>query len=100
MSTTLTTGAESVEWDLQDLYEGPEDPRLEQDLEQALADAKRFRERYHGRLGELSAAELADATAELERIYSIVSRADTFAGLRFASDRSEEAPGALVHRVQ
>ena len=100
MSTTVTTGAESVEWDLEDLYEGPEDPRLEQDLEQALADAKRFRERYHGRLGELSAAELADATAELERIYSVVSRADTFAGLRFAADTSEEARGALVQRVR
>ena len=101
MATTVrATGAEGVEWDLADLYEGPDDPRVQGDLERAVADARAFRERYHGHVGKLSAAELADATAELERILSLVARAETFAQLRFAADTSDEARGALVQRAR
>ena len=69
---TLLTGAEAVEWNLSDLYDGPDDPRIESELDEALAAAQAFRERYRGKLGELSAAELNDAVAELERIKSVV----------------------------
>ena len=100
MTTTVTTGAESVEWDLADLYAGPDDPRLDADLELALGEASSFRERYRGRLGELSASELADATAELERIRSSVMRVEIFARMRFAADTSDEARGAFVQRVR
>ena len=61
--STIATGAESVEWNLSDLYEGPDDPRIESELEEAHAAAQAFRERYRGKLGELSAAELNDAVA-------------------------------------
>ena len=45
MAATLT-GAEQVEWDLSDLYEGPDDPRLESELDEASAAASTFRERF------------------------------------------------------
>ena len=41
MSTTVT-GAEAIEWDLSDLYEGPDDQRLERDLDEAAAAAAGF----------------------------------------------------------
>ena len=41
MATTLT-GAEQVEWDLSDLFEGPDDPRIDSELEGALESAKRL----------------------------------------------------------
>ena len=44
------TGAETVAWELGDLYEAAEDARLEADVSQALSDARAFRERYHGRV--------------------------------------------------
>lgn len=100
MATTTATGAEAIQWDLSDLYEGPDDPRLQREIDEALSAANVFRERYHGRLAELSAGELAEATAELERIESIVDRAGTFAHLRFAADTSDEARGALVQRIR
>ncbi len=56
--SAVATGAEAVEWNLSDLYEGPDDPRIESELEEALAASQAFRERYRGKLGELSAAEL------------------------------------------
>ena len=99
MAATVT-GAESVEWNLDDLYAGPDDPRLSGDLESALADARAFNERFHGRVGELAAAELAGAVAELERISSVVARAQAFAELRFTADTSDEARGALAQRAR
>lgn len=99
MATTVT-GAESVEWDLSDLYEGPDDPRLFTDLDEAAAAATGFRERYRGRLGELSAGELNEAVAELERIKSSCARVETYAHLRLAADNSDQSRGALVQKVR
>jgi len=98
VAATLT-GAEHVEWDLADLFEGPDDPRIDAELEATLEAAKAFRERYRGKLGDLTAAELRDAVAEIERIKSAAARVDVFARLRFAADNSEQARGALVQKV-
>jgi oligoendopeptidase F len=99
MATTLT-GAEAVEWDLSDLYQGPDDPRLDRDVDDAVEAAKRFAERYRGRVARLSAAELAEAVAEVERIKSQLTRADGYARLRFAADTSDPARGALMQRIR
>ena len=98
--SAVATGAESVEWNLADLYEGPDDPRIESELEEALAASQAFRERYRGKLGELSAAELNDAVVELERIKSTSTRVETYARLRQAADSSDQARGALVQKVR
>jgi len=89
-----------VEWDLSDLYEGPDDPCLESDLDEAAAAATAFRDRYRGNLGSLTAAELNEAVAELERIRSSSTRVETFARLRLAADSSDQSRGALVQRVR
>ena len=62
------TAAVLPRWDLSDLYEAPDSPRVAADLDRAEADAKRFSERYAGRLGQLDGAGLAAAIAECERI--------------------------------
>jgi len=99
VATTLT-GAEQVEWNLDDLYTGPDDPRIDGELDEAATAATAFRERYRGRLGELSAAELNEAVAELERIESVATRVETYARLREAADSSDQARGALVQKVR
>jgi oligoendopeptidase F len=99
MTTTELTGAEDVAWDLSDLYEGSDDPRLEADIEEADEAAAAFRERYYGKVFELTAAELADAIAERERIEEIVTRAAYFAHLHFATDMADAPRGALVARL-
>ena len=60
MTTTEMTGAEEVVWDLSDLYAGGDDPRIEKDVEQTETTAAAFRERYYGRVAELSAADLRE----------------------------------------
>ena len=99
MATTERTGAEEVAWDLGDLYESADDPRLESDIADAETDAAAFRERYHGKVGELGATELAAAVAEHERIESAVVRPLTYAHLNFATNMADPARGALVARL-
>src|ERR1051326_7780848 len=90
------TGAQSVEWDLSDLYGEGDEARLRSDLDEAVDAATLFGERFRGRIAELSATELADALAERERIESVVDRAPSYADLRFSADTSDEKRGALV----
>ncbi len=92
--------AAGVRWDLGDLYAGADDPRIDADLARALAAANEFAARWRGKLAGASAAELAGAVDELERIQQPVARAGSFAGLLFAADTSAPSHGALLQRVQ
>jgi oligoendopeptidase F len=99
MTTTEFTGAEDVAWDLSDLYSGGDDPRIEQHVEETDSAAAAFRERYYGRVAELSPAELLEAIEERERIESIFTRAIYFAHLQYATDMTDSPRGALVARL-
>jgi oligoendopeptidase F len=100
MATTEITGAEEVAWDLSDLYESPDDPKLEGEVADAERAGEAYRGRYHGHVAELDARALADAVAERERIESEMDRALTFAHLRFATNMADPARGQLVARLQ
>ncbi len=99
MATTEVTGAEEVAWDLTDLFDGIDDPRIDDVVAQAETDAAAFRERYHGKVAGLDAEALAGAVAEHERIESSVVRALTYAHLVFATNMADPARGALVARL-
>ena len=99
MTTTELTGAEDVAWDLSDLYESGDDPRIEQDVQEADTAAAAFRERYYGRIAELSAEELVEAIDERERIESIFTRAIYYAHLWFSTDMADSPRGALLARL-
>ena len=81
------SSADGVAWDLGDLYLGTDDPRIDSDLDSAEARAHEFVVRYRGKLASLSAAELAEAVAELEGISRACGRGGD---LRSASPRGEE----------
>lgn len=92
--------AEGIEWDLNDLYAGPDDPQIDADLDEALAEAKHFAETHRGGLAEISAADLHAAVAELETIHIHATRAAVFSHLLFAADTSDPRHGALLQHVQ
>jgi oligoendopeptidase F len=99
MATTETTGAEEVAWDLSDLYETADDPRFEEDVKEAEDAAAAFRERYYGKIAEISARELADAIAEIERIEGLITRPGYFAHLDYATNMADSARAALVAKL-
>lgn len=99
MTTTELTGAEGVAWDLSDLYESGDDPRLEADVKEAEDAAQAFRERYYEKVATLTARALAEAIDEQERIESILTRAIYYAHLWFSTDMADSDRGALVARL-
>ena len=99
MTTTELTGAEEVAWDLSDLFEITDDPRIEVEIEQAEAAADAFRNDYYGKVAELDAAGLAEAIAERERIEEAFTRVGYFAQLHFSTDMADPPRGALVARI-
>jgi oligoendopeptidase F len=92
--------AEGVSWDLSHLYAGPDDPRIDADLDVGLADAKRFADAYRGRVGALGAADLVAATDELEKLFERTGRAAVYSHLLFAGDTADPKHGALLQHVQ
>ena len=99
MATTELTGAEEVSWDLSDLYESGDDPRLETDVAEAEQAAAAFRERYYGQVATLEASDLAEAIDERERIESVFTRAIYYAHLWFSTDLADAPRGALLARL-
>ena len=91
---------ESTEWDLDPLVEGGGDAAVESQLAEAEEVAGKFAERYAGKVSQLDAAGLAEAMRLLEPIYHLVSRAGSYAHLRFATDTSDPSRGALLQRAQ
>ncbi len=87
---TPTTGAEDVRWDLSDLYENIDDPRMVADLEQLLGLAEAFEVQFRGRLTERLGQALM-AQAEMSCI------ADQLMGYLFLR-RSTDAANAQIQR--
>jgi oligoendopeptidase F len=91
---------EQTAWDLEQLVDGEGPAGVERRLEQAVAQAKTFAERYAGKLGELDSAGLAQAMRELAEIQDLVGRAGSYAALDFSTATSDPARGALLQRTQ
>lgn len=98
MSTQLN-GAETINWDLSDLYPDFQDPAVAKDLDQALADARSFKKQYHGRVSDLDAADLLEAVIEIERMSASMSRLGAYSYLVFSTDAADPARGAFLQKV-
>jgi len=99
MTTIEQTGAEEVAWNLSDLYASGDDPRIESDFAEAEAAAAAFRDRYYGKVANLSAADLAEAIDERERIEAIATRTLYYAHMLFSTNMADPARGALVAKL-
>ncbi|MFI5009308.1 MAG: M3 family oligoendopeptidase [Solirubrobacterales bacterium] len=91
---------ERAAWDLAPLVDGEGEAGVERQLDAALARAESFAERYAGKLSELDGDGLAQAMHDLAAIHDLVSRAGTYAALRFSTDTADPSRGALLQRVQ
>jgi oligoendopeptidase F len=97
------TLAKDVRWNLADLYESPQDPRLQSDLVEALGRAKKFAQEYRGKIrvdGGPTAELVAAAVAELESIFEQADKPAIYAGLLHAADARPPEHGALVAKTQ
>ncbi|MDG3441043.1 M3 family oligoendopeptidase [Nitrospirillum amazonense] len=87
-------------WDLSDLYSGPDSPRLRADLERVEREAQAFHGRYSGKLPGLSGKELGQAVATYEALDETLTRIMSYAGLLYAGDQSDGAIARFYQSMQ
>ena len=78
------------EWDLSDLYQGPDDPAIEQDLARAAEAATAFSTRHKGALSLMGGGALGAAIAEYETISEQLGRISGYADLLFAANVGDD----------
>lgn len=93
------TGAESVEWDLSDLYNSPDDPELKNDRKTVLKEAEQFSEKYHGRVAELSAAEFSEALNAYEDLIQTAGKIGSYSHLIWSTNTSDPELGKLLQEA-
>jgi len=87
------------EWDLTDLYPGPDSPELTRDLDRAAEEARGIREAYQGRLAQLDGAALAEAIARYEAVEERLGRIGSYAQLVYAGDVSDPDNGRFYQSI-
>ena len=94
------TGAESVRWNLSDLFASPTDPKLEAALATALERAKSFEASYRGQVAKLEPAAFAEMMQELERNEEQAALPEIYAYLLHSQNTQDPAAGRLLARVR
>jgi oligoendopeptidase F len=100
MEQWQTALADLPEWDLSDLYPGRDSEALKQDLSRLTSDAEAFRERYQGRLADLSGAALGAAIETYERLQEQSGRIISYASLVHAGDLADPEIGRFFQTMQ
>ncbi|MCH8273212.1 MAG: M3 family oligoendopeptidase [Armatimonadetes bacterium] len=101
MSSVTQIPYPKVRWDLSALFDGIEDPRIEETLSELDDRAGRFGERFRGALLRpgLDAATLLAGVRELEAIANDLSKPLTYANLLFSTDTGDAKSGAFLQRM-
>jgi oligoendopeptidase F len=98
MASTEVT-VEDVAWDLESLLETPGEPGVLALLDQADAKAEALSQ-YRGRIAEFDADALVRFMQTMADLNEVIGRAGSYASLRFATDTTDAARGALMQRVR
>ena len=84
---SVSGGADNLgnlpEWDLNDLYQGTDDPKIDQDLAWLESECAAFAADYEGKLAELNADDMLTCIQRNEKISTVAGRIMSFAGLRY-----------------
>jgi oligoendopeptidase F len=94
------TGAETVRWDLSDLYASPTDPKIEATLSHALERAKAFEAKYKGKVASLEPSAFAAMMLELEEDEDAATKPEVYAYLLHSQNTQDPAAGRLLARVR
>ena len=89
-------------WDLSDLYQGFDDPKIDQDLNQITKNSIIFEEKYKGKIAKenLTVEFLESALIEYKSLLEISAKPSCFAELLFSTDTKNTKHSALLQRTR
>jgi len=88
------------EWDLRDLYPGPDSGELKAELERLAGQTRAFHERYQGALAALDGKALAEAIATYESLEEVLGRIMSFAQLVYSGNMTDPEVGRFYQTMQ
>jgi oligoendopeptidase F len=100
VARAVNTGAETVRWDLSDLYASPTDPAVEADLARALERAKAFETTHKGTVATLDPEPFAAMMRQLEQNEEQAAKPEVYAYLLHSQNTQDPAAGRLLARVR
>lgn len=79
------------EWDLSDLYSGPDAPEIQRDLKEAAAEATRIKATYQGRLAELAkdGGKLIEPIKDYEKLADLAGKLGSYSGLYYVLNQTD-----------
>jgi oligoendopeptidase F len=77
------------EWNLNDLYAGPDSPDLKSDIAKSEKHAADFAATYQGKLAKLKGAELATSLKDYEVLSDLIGRIGSYAQLYYVGDTTD-----------
>ncbi len=88
-------------WDLSFIYKGFDDPKIEEDMDQAEKFADDLAN-YRGKIksGELSSKELLEFFQQLEKVHTLADRGEAYGFLLFAQETTNDDHKALYSKVE
>jgi oligoendopeptidase F len=104
-STAVSELGPLPEWNLHDLYPGPDSAAFRDDLERAGREAQEFAKEYRGKLATLAALgeaseKLGAAVSRYEALQDLFGRLMSYAGLLHAGDVSDPKRGKFYADAQ
>src|SRR6267143_1837046 len=97
---TKSTGAETVRWNLSDLFASPDDPRIEQTLAREMERANAFEAKYKGKVATLDPKTFAAMMRELEDYEKSSAKPEVYAYMLHSKNTQDHAAGRLLARVR
>ncbi len=79
------------EWNLDDLYAGPDSAEFKADLATSVVLAEKFAAQYKGKLAGLDGAALASALQDYEKLSDLIGRIGSYAQLYYVGDTTDSA---------
>jgi oligoendopeptidase F len=95
-----TTGAEDVRWDLTDLFQSADDPKIESVLGRELERAREFEKKYKGQIAGLEPKAFARMMDELAEYEESAARPEVYAYMLHSQDTQDHVAGRLLARVR
>src|SRR2546427_213569 len=94
------TGAETVRWNLSDLFTSPDDARIEQTLAREMEHAKAFEAKYKGKVATIEPKGFAAMMRELEDYEKSSAKPEVYAYMLHSENTQDHAAGRLLARVR
>jgi len=98
-ATKPLNGAESIHWDLSDLYASTDDPQIARDQQKLRDLAQQFESRFRGKVSTTVAKGVAEALQTFEVISDLLGKMGSFAYLQWSTNTEDASYGKLMQQI-